>query len=157
MSDDSERIELRGYPILFKNFRGEASEYNARGDRTFSVLIEDLDEAELHLSNGWKLKPLKDEDGEVVAYHIPAKIKLDGFKPGRAYQLRLEQEMNPVPLGSDTIHMLDGVDVDWVDVVITPYYWNVNGNTGKAAYVKVIFVHIDFEEIDDKYLNQFTA
>ena len=39
-------IEIENAKLLFKNFSGEQSKFNRKGDRNFSVIIEDPAEAE---------------------------------------------------------------------------------------------------------------
>lgn len=149
-------ITLYERKILFTNFRGEASEYNAEGNRNFSVLIEDLDEAEALLADGWNLKPLKDEDGEVSAYHLSIAIKYrtrNGIVvryPPRVFKLR-EKPLRPVPLDEGTIEMLDYVRVIDVDITINPSHYSFQGRTGVKAYCSEMYVAVAKSELEEKY------
>lgn len=151
-----DRLELQHKDVIFKNFRGEVRKFNQRGDRVFSVVIDDLDEAEQILAEGWYLRPLKSEEGEVEAYHLQCKINLNSPKPPRIYQLRTESQKNPLMLETPSmIDFLDKVEIDWVDVILNPYNWSVGGKTGISAYVKSMYVQLELSDLDHKYLNQF--
>ena len=57
------------------------------GRLTFSVIIEDLDHAEQLLAEGWALKPLTDDDGQVEVYHLPIKANFASPYPPRVYRV----------------------------------------------------------------------
>ena len=78
-----ERLRLEGARIIFKNFRGEKGPYNESGVRTFSVVIDDLNYGEQLIAEGWALKPLRNEDGEIDAYQLPVKINYASRQPPR--------------------------------------------------------------------------
>ena len=47
--------------------------------------------------------------------------------------------------------MVDLADMKNVDVLINPFEWNVNGNTGVKAYLKSIFITLNEDELELKY------
>ena len=144
------RLHLEGYKVLFPNFRGEKGTYNERGDRTFSVLIEDLDEAEALLAENWALKPLKNEEGEVDAYHLPVKINFNSRRPPRIWKVSLEQKKK-IQLTERTIEMLDYLTIDYIDIDLNPYEWSVRDQFGVKAYCQAMYVVIEETELDRKY------
>ena len=58
-----------------------------------------------------------------------------------------------IDLGQDEVSMFDWVNIAKCDLIISPYNWNVNGNTGKKAYLKSIFITIDEDELEQMYAN----
>ena len=144
------RLNLENRRVLFPNFRGEKSMYNERGDITFSVLVDDLDEAEELLALGWALKPLTNEDDEVDAYHLPVKLQFKSRMPPRVFQVFLDDNRK-VQLLPDTIEMLDYLPISYVDVDLNPYEWSVQGKSGIKAYCQVMYVVIEETRLDRKY------
>lgn len=144
------RLHLEGYKVLFPNFRGEKGTYNEQGDRTFSVLIDDLDEAEALLAEGWALKPLKNEEGEVDAYHLPVKINFNSRRPPRIWKVALEQNRK-IQLTERTVEMLDYLSIDYIDVDLNPYEWSVRDQFGVKAYCQAMYVVIEETVLDRKY------
>ena len=147
-----ERLRLENVKIIFKNFRGEKTPYNERGSRTFSVVIDDKGFATDLLAIGWALKPLKNEDGEVDAYHIPVKVNYASRQPPRIYKVSMTTH-GQLPLDERTIDMLDYLPIDYVDIILNPYEWEVTGNTGVKAYCQTMYVVIEENELDIKWAN----
>ena len=147
-----ERLRLEDVRVIFKNFRGEKGTYNEAGIRGFSVLIDDVGVADDLLHAGWALKPLKNEDGEVDAYHLPVKVNFGGRMPPRIYKITMSTG-NQLPLDEKTIDLLDYLPIDYVDVILNPYEWEVRGETGVKAYLQTMYVVIEENELDIKWAN----
>ena len=143
-------LHLEGVKVLWPNFRGEPGEFNERGDRLFNILIDNLDEAEELLAKGWALKPLRNEEDEVDAYTLQLKVNYRRPRPPRVYNVNLD-EQTKVLLSESTIEMLEYLPIDYVDVDINPYEWNVSGNSGVKAYVQAMYVVCKNTPLDDKY------
>jgi hypothetical protein len=143
-------LHLQDKKVLFCNFRGEPGTYNERGDRTFSVVIDDLDEAEQLLADGWALKPLRNEEDEVDAYHLPIKVNFNSRRPPRIYKASLELGQR-LMLNEQTIAMLDYLPIDYVDVDVNPSVWNVRGETGIKAYCQAMYVIVEETPLDARY------
>lgn len=132
-------IRLDGARILFRNFSGAPSKYNAAGSRNFSVVIDDHDLAQELINDGWNIKILapKSEDDKPT-YHLPVKVTYNSYPP----EIHIETEDGVKTLLDDeTINTLDYYDIKYVDVVIRPYTWNEEGDI--SAYVKYMRVHIE--------------
>ncbi len=147
-----ERLKLEGVAVIFKNFRGEKGTYNEEGVRTFSVVIEDLEQATDLIIQGWALKPLKNEDGEVEAYHLPVKVNYASRQPPRIYKISMVNNAQ-LPLDDKTIDMLDYLPIDYVDLIVNPYSWEVRGETGIKAYCQTMYVVIEENALDIKWAN----
>jgi len=147
-----ERLRLEDVKIIFKNFRGEKGPYNEAGVRTFSIVIEDLELAKDLANEGWALKPLTNEEGEIDAFHLPVKINYDSRQPPRIYKVSLTRQ-GQLPLDEKTIDMLDYLPIDYADVIVNPYAWEVQGETGIKAYCQTMYVVIEENELDIKWAN----
>ena len=54
-------------------------------------------------------------------------------------------------LSEETIDMLDEIDISSVDMDIRGYDWEVNGKTGKSAYLQAINVIQNIDRFGAKY------
>lgn len=155
MEQRLDRLDLEGYRILWPNFRGEKGTYNEAGVRGFSVLIDDLGQAKELLNMGWALKPLKNEEGNIDAYHLPVKVNYNSRQPPRIYKVSTVHK-RAIPLDERTIDMLDLLPIESADIIINPYHWDVNDKTGIKAYVQVMYVVIEENHLDTKWA-EYTA
>lgn len=147
-----ERLRLEGVKVIFKNFRGEKGTYNEAGVRSFSILIDDMDMAAELIVDGWALKPLRNEEEEVDAYHLPVKVNYSGRTLPRIYKVTLSTG-GQLQLDEKTIDMLDYLPIDYIDVILNPYQWEVRGETGVKAYIQTAYVVIEENELDIKWAN----
>ena len=147
-----ERLRLEDVKVIFKNFRGVKGPYNEAGVRTFSIVVDDLELAKDLANEGWALKPLKNEDGDIDAWHLPVKINYDSRQPPRIYKVSLTTQ-GQLPLDERTIDMLDYLPIDYADIIVNPYAWEVRGETGIKAYCHTMYVVIEENELDIKWAN----
>ena len=126
-------LQIDDAKIIFKNFEGRGDKFNREGDRNFSLLIEDPDTADALVKKGWnvKIKPSRDEDEEPFM-RLPVKIKFTDYGPN--VYLRTGDRVNK--LDEESIGCLDNIDIDSVNMDIRPYDWEVNGRTGRTAYLQ---------------------
>ena len=134
--------------IIYRNFSGEASQYNRAGDRNFSVLIEDEQIANELRDHGWnvKIKQAR-EEGDTPFMHLPVKVKFNDRGPS----VYLVSGSNRVKLDEETIGMLDSIDILGVDLDIRPFDWEVNGKAGRAAYLQSICVTQDIDRFAQRF------
>lgn len=143
--------------IIFRNFAGKEGKFNREGDRNFSVLLDD-DVAEAMARDGWNIKALKpredDEDPKEQAY-IPVSLGYN-YTPPLVVMITGRGRTH---LGEDEVEVLDWADIHEVDLIVRPYDWTVNGETGRKAYVKSLFVTINEDALEIKYadLDQLPA
>lgn len=143
----AQKVTLENVEIMWKNFSGEVSKFNQNGDRTFSVRLVDKEVIDDLKAQGWNLKPLKDEDEEIVAYHLPVKVSYDNSPP----RITVIKSSGRLSLTEDTVDMLDYQPIVMADMIINPYHWEVNGNSGVKAYLGNMYVTIDEDQLDLKY------
>ena len=130
-------LQLDDVVLCYKNFSGEGSKFNREGDRNFSIRIYDEGIAEQLSLEGWnvRVKPPRDED-EAPFMHLPVKIKFNDRGPN----VYLQSGQNRIKLDEESISCLDDVDILRVDLDIRPYDWDVNGKTGRTAYLHSMLV-----------------
>ena len=139
-------VQVDNCRIIFRNFSGEASQYNRAGDRNFGLVIEDEDIKDALLEEGWnvKIKPPR-EEWETPLMYLPVKVKFNDRGPN----VYLVSGRRRVKLDEDSISMLDNVDILSVDLDIRPYNWAINGKTGKTAYLHSMQVIQECDRFSD--------
>lgn len=125
--------KIDGRQIIFKNFEGRGDKFNREGDRNFSLRIDDPDTADAMIEKGWnvRIKEGRDED-EGPFMRLPIKVKFTNYGPD--VYLRTGDRVNK--LNEESIACLDNIEIDSVDMDIRPYDWDVNGRTGRTAYLQ---------------------
>lgn len=143
----AENITIENARIIFRNFSGEEGKFNAKGDRNFCVLIDDED-ADILTLDGWNIKWLKprDEEDKPQAY-LPVKVNFNNIPP----KVILVTSRGKTKLDEDTVGSLDWAELENVDLIIRPYDWNVNGKTGRKAYLKAGYFTIVEDAFESKY------
>lgn len=143
-------LEINDARIIYRNFAGVGSKYNREGDRNFAVIIPDQEIADQLIADGWavKIKPPR-EDGEDPFMYLPVKVKFNNRGPA----VYIKSGNSVKLLNEDTVGMLDEIDIQSVDMDIRPYDWEVNGKTGRSAYLQSINV---IQNID-RFGAQYTA
>ena len=139
------------YHIIYRNFEGLASKYNREGDRNFAVIIPNDEIKDALVNEGWnvKIKPPRDEDDSPFMF-LPVKVKFNSRGPA-AYLVSGEQVTK---LNEDTIGILDEIDIQSVDMDVRPYDWEVNGKSGRSAYLQAINVTQNIDRFGAQYVNE---
>ena len=117
-------------------------------DRNFAIVIEDQEVADALIEQGWnvKIRPPREEGDDPFMY-LTVKVKFNDrgpnvyLKTGRATN-RLDEE---------SVDCLDNVDILGVDLDIRPYDWDVNGKTGRTAYLQSICVTQDTDRFASRF------
>ena len=135
-------LQIDDARIMFRNFRGEGDRFNREGDRNFVLIIPNEDIADALAKEGWNVK-IKDprEEGDAPFMYLPVKVKFNDRGP----QVYLVTGNRHNRLTEESVGMLDDIDIASVNMDIRPYDWEVNGKTGRTAYLQSIEV---FQEID---------
>ena len=135
-------LQIDDARIIYRNFRGEASKYNREGDRNFALVIPNEEIADALTKEGWnvKVKPPRDEDDQPFMF-LPVKIKFNDRGPS-VYLVTGDRHNK---LDEESIGLLDDIDIASASMDVRPYDWEVNGKTGRAAYLQSLEV---IQEID---------
>ena len=146
-------LQIDDARIIYRNFSGVGSKFNREGVRNFAVYIADEDVANELRDRGWnvKIKPPR-EDGDDPFMFLPVKIKFNDRGPS----VYLVTGNKKTPLNENTVSCLDDIDILSVDLDIRPYDWDVNGKTGRTAYLQSIWVTQEVDRfasrmMDDEY------
>ena len=143
-------LQIDDARIIYRNFAGAGSKYNREGDRNFAVIIPEKEMADALIAEGWnvKVKPPRDEDEDPFMF-LPIKVKFNDRGPN-AY-LQTGTKMNR--LDEESIGLLDDIDIVCVNLDIRPYDWDVNGKSGRTAYLQNIEVIQDVDRFagDDEF------
>ena len=141
-------LQIDDAKIIFKNFEGRGDKFNRAGDRNFSLLIEDPNTADALVKEGWnvKIKPGRDEDEEPFM-RLPVKVKFTEYGPN--VYLRTGDRVNK--LNEESISWLDDMDIESVNMDIRPYDWEVNGRTGRTAYLQSMEVIQRIDRFSARY------
>jgi hypothetical protein len=143
-----DNVLMEGVTIVFRNFAGKEGQYNAEGDRNFAALIDDPQVVEDMQADGWNVKFLKArEEGDEPQAYLPIAV---GYR-GRPPRVVLISSNGRQDLDESTVEIADWVDIRNADLIVRPYQWAVNGNTGVKAYLKSLFITIEEDALDLKY------
>ena len=142
-------LQIDDAKIIYRNFSGVGSKFNREGDRNFAVVIEDEDVANELSEAGWniKIKPPRDEDDTPFMY-LPVKVKFNDRGPSVYLK---SGAANCVKLDEESIDCLDDIDILSVDLDIRPFDWEVNGKTGRTAYLQSIHVTQEIDRFAARY------
>ena len=144
---NNDQVTIKNARIIFRNFAGKASRFNAAGARNFCVIIPE-DKVEEMVNDGWNIKRLRprDED-ELPPAYIQVSLSFSNYPP----KVWLIAGKSKTMLDDETIASLDYAEIENVDLIIRPYTWEVRGETGKKAYLKKMYVTVVQDDLDLKY------
>lgn len=143
-------LQIDDARIIYRNFAGRGDKFNREGDRNFAVVIPEEEMAAQLTDLGWnvKIKPAR-EDGDTPFMFLPVKVKFNGRGPN----VYLKTGRNKNRLDEESIGLLDDIDIVCVNLDIRPYDWDVNGKSGRTAYLQNIEVIQDVDRFagDDQF------
>ena len=147
MANNVSNISVENARILFRNFAGKEGKFNAAGQRSFCLVINN-DIAEDLARIGWNIKYLNPRDpDEAPQAYLQVKVAYENYPP----KIYLISGGKKTELNEDTVDVLDYAEIENVDLIVRPYCWEVNGKTGIKAYVKNMYVTIVENEFEKKY------
>ena len=130
-------LEINNARLVYRNFQGRGDKFNREGDRNFSVVIPNQEIADQLLAAGWNLKiKASRDDQELPFITLPVKIKFNDRGPA----CYLVASGNVTRLSEDMVGIIDDVDIESVDLDVRPYDWEINGKSGRTAYLQGISV-----------------
>lgn len=126
-------LQIDDARLTYRNFAGVGGPFNKEGERNFHLIIPTLEMAEALKAEGWnvKIKPARDEYEEPFIT-LKVKVVFNDFGPN--VYLRSGNAGNK--LNEDSIGVLDRARFTKVDLDIRPYDWEMNGKTGRTAYLQ---------------------
>ena len=144
-------LEIEDARIIYRNFSGEVSKFNMQGARNFAVIIPNDEIKDALVEEGWnvKIRPGRDENEDPFMF-LPVKIKFNGRGPS-AY---VRSGDSVTRLNEETIGILDELDIASVDMDLRPFDWEVNGKTGRSAYLESINVIQNVDRFGARYAEE---
>jgi len=146
-------VVMENVRIIFRNFQGKEGPYNKAGDRNFGVILPE-DVAQAMEQDGWnvkRLKPSEEEKDQGIEEGPPWLSVSVNFEKGKPPKVMLVTERGRTALDETTVETLDWADITNVDLIVRPYSWEVNGNTGIKAYLSSMYVTIEEDALERKY------
>lgn len=132
------KICIKNARIIFRNFSGKASQFNRNGNRTFSVVLTP-EQAKEYEHAGWHVKYLRPrEPGDEPTPILNVNVRYHSQNPERNPQLYTVSGRKKTLLTEDTVGTLDFAELTNVDLLISPYHYNVvsTGESGVSAYLQ---------------------
>ncbi len=145
----AEKLILTEVKLIWRNFAGAKRKYNAEGERSFNVLMEDEALAERLIDEGWAVKVRPPyEEGDAPSWVLDVSF---GNNPARFPNVFVLSNRQKTRLGPDEVSMLDYASIESADVAINAYDWEVNGASGRKAYLNSLYATLEYDPLADKY------
>jgi hypothetical protein len=143
-----EPVLVENADIIFRNFAGREGPYNQEGVRSFCLLLTPKLEERLR-REGWNVKELRPrEEGDEARPYIQVAVQYAKGRPPRCVMITSRGRTD---LGADEVEIFDYAEIKKADLILNPYSWNANGNTGIKAYLKSAYITINEDELEQKY------
>lgn len=141
-------LQIDDVRIIYRNFEGRGDKFNREGDKNFAVVIPDKEIADRLIEEGWNVKiRAPREEGDDPFMFLPVKVKFNDRGP--SVYLITGNSRNK--LDDESVGILDNVDIESVDLDIRPYDWDINGKTGRSAYLQSMQVVQKVDRFADRW------
>ena len=144
-----ERINIENKDIrklLFMNLSGAEDEFHKGGQTPNFYVVLTREKAEELSRMGFNIKEKEDRDGD-IEYRLQVFARYDLFPP----KIFMVTSTGRTLLDEMTVKELDYADIAECDIVINPYYWTVNDNTGIKAYIDRAYFKVMEDAFASKY------
>ena len=142
-------LTIENARLIYRNFGGRQTTYNAAGDRNFAIVLEDPQLIADLRRDGWNVKE-KDpkEEGDAPWYHLPVAVGYN-LRPPVITRLTTSGRMR---ITEELVEMLDYEDIIMCDVTLNPYQWEMpSGAKGVKAYLKTMYITVEEDALEAKY------
>lgn len=145
-------LSVEGAKILWTNFSGRPTKFNAAGGKRTFNLVLDRDTADDLRREGWNVREIAPrEEGDEPTYVTEVTVAFGNFPP--KINLVQDKSKRMIQLDEDSVGLLDDMDILNVDVIVRPYEHgvaNARGCTVKG-YVKTMYITQDCSDFNGKY------
>jgi len=137
-------------PGDWRNFKGRKTPYNSEGKRNFNIIIPENRVSEL-IREGYPVKQMKprEDPDDIPPYYLKININFDSRIPPRVVLLMGRRRKT---LTERTIESLDWQVIEIADISFNPNDWEVGDKTGRNAYLKSLFVRVEEDPLESKYM-----
>lgn len=141
-------LQIDDARIIWPNFSGEPGQFNREGDRDFHLVIPDREIADALVNEGWnvKIKPARNEDEDDFMV-MKVKVKFNGYGPN-CYLISGKRR---VELDEESVGCLDDIEMENCDMDIRAFDWEMNGKSGRTAYLQSIQVTQRLDRFAEKF------
>jgi len=150
MPEKQKDLIIENAKIIFRNFAGRQTRFNAAGDRSFCVVLE-KELADTLKNLGWNIRTRENpqDPQEEVTYYMRVKVVYKNFPP-RIFMISGDPAKSTL-LDEESIGELDFAEIENVDLIINPHFWSMNGQTGYNGYVKKLYATLVADDFGGKY------
>lgn len=142
-------IILEGVRLIYRNFSGKATKYNAEGNRNFSVVLTDAMAKELE-SLGVSIKKTNPrEEGDLPLLYVQVKANFSSSATPPHITIIRNGKQNI--LDESSVHILDWAKIINADLSIVLYSWEVQGKKGFKPYLKSLYATLEVDRLEEKY------
>ena len=144
-------IEVPNARLRFRNFRGQARQYNEEGDRNFNLVLDEEQKAVFE-EEGFKVRtrPPRDEYSD-PEYLLQISVSYKNRPP----KVVMITSGNKTELDEETVGELDYAEIENVDVSVRPYHWSMSsGRSGVKGYLNSLYVTLVEDDFDGKYADR---
>ena len=140
-------VTIENAQLIFRNFAGAEGQFNAAGDREFSVILDEAN-AEKMAADGWNVRyrPAR-EEGDAPMPYLTVKVSFK-VRPPTVVMIAGDTRTK---LTEESLETLDYAEIENADLIVTPYQWAVGAKTGIKAYLKSLYVTVAQDDLERKY------
>ena len=132
--------------LIFRNFAGKPDDYHKDGQMpNFWVVLTDAKARELE-SKGFNIRWKENRDGDTEG-RLQIFVRFDPFPP-KIFQITTT---GTTQLDRESVASLDYADLVKVDLVLSPYRYEVNGRKGVKAYLGKGYFTIQEDDFSNQY------
>ena len=148
--------EVPGRDIWWRNMQGNATQVSPAGNRSFAIALDD-DLAQELSDEGWtciafRPRDKNDPDSPILP-RFKIKMYLNSPNPPRIYIASSDgKRRTQVDESYLDDQNIDKRGIDWCDIAVNPYNWNVRGDSGCTAYLSEITIKLEEGAFDYKYV-----
>jgi len=143
--------------ITNRNFSGRVDDYNEKGERKFTLILEDPELIDILIADGWNVKTKETAPDEPIRAYLPVFVDFNNPKylPKIVQVTEKNGKQKAIQLTEDNVGSIDAADIERITVYVKPKIWynRATKEPGgiKAMLSKMYFVLIP-DEVEDLYI-----
>ena len=151
-----QKINISNARICFRNIAGKPTKFNSKGGvRDFAIVLDTYEDVQALIDMGFSVKYFaKKEETDPDVPFLKVKVNFRYNDDGTELlspHIYIINNGKKVLITPQTAEVVDQADIAYCDIVIRPYYYEVNGRAGVAAYLDKMYVNIEQDEFERKY------
>lgn len=173
-------LEIAGAEIIFRNFAGRQTDYNREGDRNFSVVIPDPNQAISMYNAGWNVQ-IRPKDAATRAdmkvacrtfeeriaflqqrgelddalFHLKVTVSYKYKEKAPKIWIYRNSIRKRELMEESNVSTLDKAEIENIDLVINPSGWSKGDRSGYMAFLKEAHITIKESSFAEKYRDYY--